>query len=157
MEVADTVSLEIIKDATKNTETQCHVYINDINTRIVIPGKNLEAAVNVDDDLYLLFTTDGIDFEESLNISLISLKTGLLEKISLGGQYLTGTFENLCIRDDYINFDFFGDTTWKIKAMRNPSLRLPFSDPRCVSRKFGFKKFIDISAAPPPARANGRR
>lgn len=157
MKLIDTVSLEIAKDSDVFSETQCYVNINNANTKIIISGKTLEAAIFVDVDLYLLFTTDGIDYEETLKISLIHLKKGLLEVVSLGGQYLTGTFEKLRVRDDYIAFSFFGDTTWTVRVMRDPSLRLPFSDPRGVSRRFGFKKFIDISANPPLARADGRR
>lgn len=157
MELVDNVSLETHKEAKQLSETQCHVIIDNINTGIVISGKILEATVKTLDDRYLLFTTDGVDYEESLNISLIDLKHGLIEVVSLGGQYLTGAFEDLKVKDNAASFSFFGDTTWTVNTNTSPSLRLPFSDPRGVSRRFGFRKFIEISTNPPPARADGRR
>ncbi len=155
MELSTAISLSVVTEAKEYSQTQCDILINGNNTGIKVSGKILEAAIAVAEDYYLLFLTDDVIFEESLNITFIHLKMGILENLELGGQYSTGSFEKLHIEQDSVNFRFIGDTTWTVKILKSPSLRLPFSDPRGVTRSSKLKKYIDITACPAPARADG--
>ncbi|MBL3525610.1 hypothetical protein MXM81_17600 [Serratia plymuthica] len=59
---------------------------------IFVPFQVLEAAVTIDSERVLLSLTDDTPYEEVLNISLLHVNKGILETLSLGGAYLTGTF-----------------------------------------------------------------
>ena len=157
MKLTDSISLSVVKDAQRLSETQCEIILKEKNTDIIVSGKKLEAAVKVADTRFLLFTTDDVVYEESLNIFYIDIQSGIIESLSLGGEYATGTFENLSLNHNSVSFSFIGDTTWTVQVLPIPSLRLPFSDPRGVSRPMGLRKYIDISAIPAPARADGSR
>lgn len=157
MKLTDSISLSVVKEAQRLSETQCEIILEEKNTDIIVSGKKLEAAVRVADTRFLLFTTDDIVYEESLNIFYIDIQSGIIESLSLGGEYVTGTFENLSVNQNSVSFSFIGDTTWTVQVLPTPSLRLPFSDPRGVSRPMGLRKYIDISATPAPARADGSR
>lgn len=68
MKLIDNISLSVVKEAQRLGETQCEIFLEDKNTGIIVFGKELEAAVRVSDKRFLLFTTDDIVYEESLNI-----------------------------------------------------------------------------------------
>lgn len=157
MGLSNAISLGIISEGNEVMSAQCDVLLNGINTGIKVTGKVLEASFRVSPNRYLLFITDDIIFEESLNITLIDINYGVLESLDLGGQYVTGSFEELLIKSNSIKFRFIGDTVWTVEPLAFPSLRMPFNDPRGVKRSFGLKKYLNISANPYPARANGRR
>ncbi|MGF7223973.1 hypothetical protein [Pantoea agglomerans] len=112
----------------------------------------LEAAVNVDSDRYILFTTNDVIFEESLTVTLISLSQGKLESLQIGNEYSSGSFEELSVHDEYIRFNFIGHSAWVIKVNGSPKLRLPFvSDTRGVKRASGLKTYLSIDAKPCPS------
>lgn len=160
MKAVDNVSLSVVRETDERTMTEgaYEVCIDGVKTGITVPVKVLEAAVKVDADRYLLFLTDDVPYEEALHIVLLHRKTGILEKLFLGGPYLTGSFADMCVSTDAVTFSFMGDTTWKVEVPEKPFLQLPFiGDPRGISRPFGLQHFIKISADPPPARADGRR
>lgn len=157
MKLTDSISLSVVKEAQRLSETQCEIILNGKDTNIIVSGKKLEAAIKIADNRFLLFTTDEIIYEESLNIFYIDASSGIIEALSLGGEYVTGTFEDLSVNQDSASFSFIGDTTWTVKVSESPTLKLPFSDPRGVSRPIRLRKYIDISANPAPARADGSR
>jgi hypothetical protein len=74
----------------------------------------------VDDSRLLLFLTDDTPFEEMLNIALIDLDDGVKEILTLGGAYLTGSFADLHILPNAVEFRFIGETTWRVEILRHP-------------------------------------
>lgn len=157
MEEVTTLSLSEVSEATDITQARAEVMIDGISTGIIIPGKVLEAAIKIDARRYLLFMTDDIIFEEMLTLLLLDFSQGIVDKLTIGSAYTTGYFEALTVSPCSASFRFIGDTTWTVKVSLSPTLKLPFSDPRGVSRPMGLRKYIDISANPAPARADGRR
>jgi len=157
MEVVNTLSLSEVSEATDTTQARAEVLIDGISTGIIISGKVLEAAVKIDARRYLLFVTDDVIFEEMLTLLLLDPSQGIVDELTIGSAYTSGYFEALTVSPCSASFRFIGDTTWTVKVSLSPTLKLPFSDPRGVSRPMGLRKYIDISANPPPARANGRR
>lgn len=155
MQKVNSISLAKVREATDFSQAQSDVVINGNNTDIIVPGQVLEAAVQVNDQRYILFLTDDVIFEESLTIVLIDLQDGVKEVIRLGNEYSTGSFENLSVTADSIHFRFIGDSLWTIKTADSPRLRLPFgSDPKGVKREAGLKKYMTISATPVPEKAH---
>ena len=145
MNVTDAIALSVVTSAGKLTQTRSEVLLNGNSTGLLVAGKVLEAAVQVADNRYLLFITDDVIFEESLNIILIDLTLGILDKLELGQQYATGIFADLCLEANSASFRFIGDDLWTVSVLTHPALRLPFSDPAGVSRPVGFKKYLRIS------------
>ena len=126
--------------------------VGDKPTGITIDGQVLEAAVKVDSDRYILFTTDDVIFDESLTVTLISLSKGKLESLQIGNEYSSGSFEQLSVHDEYICFNFIGHSVWVIKVNGSPKLRFPFvSDTHGVKRSSGLKAHLSIDAKPCPS------
>lgn len=151
------ISLSDLKHAA-NMKDGYEIMLLGQGTGFFVPFRVLEAAVTIDSERFLLFLTDDTPYEEVLNISLMHMNKGILETISLGGAYLTGTFSELHVFPNAVELSFIGDTTWKIEVTEQPFLKLPFvGDPRGVSRSMGLTHYLRISADPAPARADGRR
>ncbi|WP_241659892.1 hypothetical protein [Enterobacter cloacae] len=151
MQQVQSLSLILTREAKELTQAQCDVMLNGESTGILVPGHILEAAVQVNDQRYILFLTDDVIFEESLTIALIDVHDGLKEIVRLGNEYSTGSFADLQITEDSVNFRFIGDYIWTVEVSDSPRLRLPFiSDPKGVKRESGLKKYIAISATPLP-------
>lgn len=70
------VKLILERKASDFKQATSEVIVGDKPTGITIDGQELEAAVKVDSDRYILFTTDDVIFEESLSVMLISLSQG---------------------------------------------------------------------------------
>lgn len=157
MEEVTTLSLSEVNEATDTAQARSEVLIDGNSTGIIIPGKVLEAAIKVDAHRYLLFVTDDVIFEEMLTILLLDLSQGVVEKLTIGGAYTSGRFEDLKVSPHSASFSFIGDTTWTVKVSALPTLKLPFSDPRGVSRPAGLRNYINISANPAPAKVDGSR
>jgi len=157
MEEVTTLTLSEISEATDVSQARSEVLISGHPTGIIIPGKVLEAAIKIDSRHYLLFVTDDIVYEEMLTLLLLNLSQGVVEKLTLGGAYMSGHFEELNVSSHSASFRFIGDTTWTVKVSTSPILKLPFSDPFGVNRPMGVRKFIDVSADPAPAKIDGRR
>lgn len=154
----DNVTLQIREEPTMTAMGKYEVLIAEDGTGITVPVQILEAAVQVDDKRLLLFITDDTPFEEMLNIALIDLDDGVKEILTLGGAYLTGSFTDLHIAPNAVEFSFIGETTWRVEIPPSPFVKVPFiGDPRGVSRSVAVKHYIKITATPPPARIDGSR
>ncbi|EGT5659420.1 hypothetical protein AGJ34_21810 [Cronobacter dublinensis subsp. dublinensis] len=146
MQQVNSLSLIKVQEATEISQARSEVLINGNITGIIVPGEILEASVQVNEQLYVLFLTDDVIFEESLTIALIDFREGIKEIVYVGNEYTTGSFEALSITADKINFRFIGDYLWTVTVSDTPRLRVPFlSDPKGVKRDTAFKKYMDIS------------
>lgn len=113
-----------------------------------VAGEILEGAWAVGEAV-LLATTDDIPQEDSLHLSLLE-PDGAVEAVTLGAAYTTGSFEALDSPGARLDFAFFGDTRWSLTVLERPAWRLPFSDPRGVSRQGGWSSRLRIEGAPRP-------
>ncbi len=144
-------TLSLVERSAQNrfSQARSEVYFEGNPSDIVVQGKELEAAFRVDDDRYLIFTTDDVLFEESLTITLISRESGIIEIAHLGGEYVSGTFENAFSEDDSVHFQFINKVIWTVKISTAPHWRVPFlSDPRGVKRSCGLKTCMNFSMVP---------
>ncbi|MBO0640019.1 hypothetical protein [Pantoea agglomerans] len=152
MEQIASVKLIEKSKASDFIQATSEVIVGDKPTGITIDGQELDAAVKVDSDRYILFTTDDVILEESLTVTLISLSQGKLESLQIGNEYSSGSFEQLSVHDEYIRFNFIGHSAWVIKVNGSPKLRLPFvSDTHGVKRSSGLKAYLSIDAKPCPS------
>lgn len=149
-----TLSVKLVEEskATDFQQAVSEVVIDNIPTGITIKGQVIEASVKVDNDRYILFTTDDVIFEEFLTVTLISLSQGIVESLQVGNEYSSGSFEALSVNHKTIEFNFIGGSVWTIKVNDTPKLRVPFfSDPRGVRRSSGLKAYLAIDAKPSPS------
>ncbi|AHG18421.1 hypothetical protein Z042_01235 [Chania multitudinisentens RB-25] len=154
----DNVTLQFKQEPTSAAIGKYEIAVAEKGTGITVPVQVVEAAIQVDDKHLLLFLTDDVPYEEILNIALIDLNAGVKEMLTLGGAYLTGSFSDLRIFPEAVEFSFIGDTTWRVEIPAKPFMKLPFSkDPRGVSRPVALKHYIKITASPAPARTDGNR
>lgn len=63
MQQLSTLSLVEYSAQNRFSQARSEVYFEGKSSDIVIQGKELEAAFRVDDDRYLVFTTDDVLFE----------------------------------------------------------------------------------------------
>lgn len=126
MEQAFSVKLVEKIKATDFQQAVSELVINNKPTCITIKGQVLEASFKVDNDRYILFTTDDVIFEEFLTVTLISLSHGIVESLQVGNKYSSGSFEALSVNHETIEFNFIGGLVWTIKVNGSPKLRVPF-------------------------------
>ncbi|MCL9669450.1 hypothetical protein L2C91_13860 [Rosenbergiella epipactidis] len=145
MKVVTCLTLSEVSEATDTSQVCSEVLISGKSTGITIYGKVLEAAIQVDEHRYLLFVTDGVIFEELLTVLLFDTYQGVLDKIVIGDAYTTGHIENLEVFPHSVHFHFIGDNTWTIKVLGTPTIKLPFTDPKGITRPLGLRKYLDIT------------
>jgi hypothetical protein len=109
----------------------------------------LESALQYDTG-YLIFLTDDIPDEDSLNIYLVDFSGAPMDWARIGNIYSTGSFKNLEIRQpDRVKFRFIGDTVWTLQIVRKPAWHIPFiSGPAGVHRPPGFRRHFSITGTP---------
>lgn len=124
MKITDSIQLQLIKEATSDKESLCEVICSHQPTGIYIRGKVFEQAIWVEAKRYLIFTTDDVIFEESLNLYFIELGKGILDRLWIAQPYNTDTFNGVTILDDTsLSFSFLYLRDWKLTIYRQPRLR----------------------------------
>ena len=134
----------------ERTLARSRIIATGLDTGQVVDGEMLEAAVQWADH-YLLFITDNTPFEEYLRIYLRDARWKIVDCATLGAMYSTGVFSDLELAPpNVLHFRFFGGITWTLELLNHHVMSLPFSDPRGVSRPFGFRKRFKIHGRPLP-------
>lgn len=123
MKCVNNIQLNIIEETSpiegisKYKQTLCEIVIDHKPSNILIRGKILESAVSIDENRYVIFTTDDVIFEESLNIYLIELGKGVVDQLFIGQAYQTDILSDLKIMNNSsLSFSFLGSWTLEIYA-----------------------------------------
>lgn len=144
------VSLLLEPPWSEKTLARSKIIINGRDTGRVVAGEVLEAAVQWKNH-HLLFITDNTPFEENLRIYLLDAQWKIVDCATLGAIYSTGVFSDLELAPpNSLHFRFFGGITWTLELLDHDVMSLPFSDPKGVSRSFGFRKRFRIHGHPLP-------
>ncbi|PTX57858.1 hypothetical protein C8N43_2531 [Litoreibacter ponti] len=113
-----------------------------------VTGAVLEGAWSFGSEL-LVATTDDVPYEDMLHLCLLAPNGSVIEEVSFGGMYATGSFELLGLSGPTLQFRFINHMDWQAKVLDRPKRRFPyFGDPAGVSRAFGFSTRVDISTTP---------
>ena len=89
---------------------------------------------------YLVITSDGNPYEEMIHFYLLDSEGGLLDEVSLGQIYHSGTLRDIALKsDDQLEFSFFGTERWCLLILGEARLQLPrlFSSVRRTHGWFG--------------------
>ncbi|MDE1165085.1 MAG: hypothetical protein PW845_06760 [Pseudomonas sp.] len=129
-----------------------NVLIQGMKAPCIVDGVILEAAVECPKG-FLLFVTDDVPFEETLNIHLLDAKGQLLDTARLGAAYTTGNFIDLALGEGHtLSFSFFGEKTWTVELLPQPGFRLPYlSEPAGVHRPLSFSRYFVVKGYPKPS------
>lgn len=144
------VSLHLTSAWSDNALARSEVLAGGRKTGQVVTGEVLEASVQWK-DCVLLFITDAIPFEDSLHIYLFDVRWHLLDSAKLGAMYTTGALSGLeLVPPHAMRFRFIGDITWELELLERSVPLLPFTEPKGVSRPFGFTKRFKLHGRPLP-------
>ena len=128
----------------------CEICIAGRPTGLHVPGKVLEAAVEVD-GRYLVFVTEGVTMEERLSIHLVSFDGRLLDSASIGLLSELGLFARLRLEPPrQVWFQFLGDLAWSVEV--HPRARWTLPLPReapGVRRPWTFRRAFRVRATAP--------
>lgn len=143
-------SLRLTSSWSENALARSEILASGNETGQVVTGEVLEASVRWK-DCSILFVTDAIPFEDSLRIYLFDARWHLLDSAKLGAMYTTGAFSDLELASpNIVRFRFIGDITWELELLDRGVPSRPFSDPKGVSRPFGFMKRFKLHGRPLP-------
>jgi len=144
------VSLRLEIPWSERTLAHSRIIADGRDTGRIVAGEILEAAVAWG-HYHLLFITDNTPFEEHLRIFLLDARWKVVDCATLGAIYSTGVFSDLELAPpNSLHFRFFGGVTWTLELLDHDVMSLPFSDPKGVSRPFGFRKRFRIHGHPLP-------
>lgn len=138
----------VVKPATKATEIQppiSQIVFQGTVMETHLQGAVLEACIQVN-DRYLVFMTDDCPYEECLRIYLLGTDFSVLDDVSLGRIYTTGSFQLLdLIEPDTVAFQFYTDHPMSVAVLAQPQLCLPvLAEPRGVYRKPSFSRQLKL-------------
>lgn len=147
----DNLTVKVLNPDRDNEIPRSEIFQNAMPIGKYVTGAILEAAVQWR-EWYLLFLTDDCPFEDTLNIHLFDEQFNALDSAAMYWMYSTGVFKSLeLIQPNIAQFRFFGDTTWSVELLREPTFRLPFfTEPLGVWRSFGFSRHFRVHGNPRP-------
>lgn len=144
-------SIRVITESTSDAEPMCEVIIAGAATGKVLQGAVFEAALRWN-EYTLLFLTNDVPFEDTLNIYLLDQHLNIADYARMYFIYSTGIFSDLDLTEaDTVRFRFLGEMTWKLKLFPEKRFAIPiFSAPLGVHRPFAFSQRFQLSAHPSP-------
>lgn len=150
MRIVDTLTAIRLEPTGTDQTPKSRLLLDGHETSAEVPGAVLEAAVDTGDG-WLLFLTDDVPHEESLNICLLDRDFRLLDRATLVWPYGTGAFRDLCpVSDRTLQFEFFDDKPWFLDLLDGPQIRVPpFGEPAGVWRPFGFTRRFRVRRREP--------
>lgn len=153
MHLTNSLSLAWRPQETEDDEPLSELLLNGRPSGQILKGAVLEAAVQWHGH-HLLFLTDDMPYEEALRIVLVNEQWQVVDEAELGAAYATGSFSDLVLLPpDRVSFRFIGDTDWTLRLLTRKQFRLPWvSEPRGVSRRFGFGRRFVVDGRPQPER-----
>ncbi len=130
-------------------ETQSQIHVNAQASATFVEGCVLEACVAWDEN-FVLFATDGFDYEDFLNIHLLDAQLNILDSASIGMPYASGSLGHLTLQaPDALHFCFPSQVAWRLSLFHSPHWRVPLlSEPAGVWRRFSLKRHFSLERLP---------
>lgn len=145
MHLVDSMALAPLPPEKADQAPRSRLLLEGRETPAVVPGVILEGAADTGAG-WLLFTTDDVPHEESLNICFLDRQLRQVDRVTLAWPYGTGVFRHLRVLSPRsLQFEFFGDRPWILELLDGAAWRLPLlGEPRGVWRAFGFRRYFRI-------------
>lgn len=144
-------SIRVVTPSTSDTIPKSEILIAGVPTGKIVDGAVFEAALRWQ-EYTLLFLTDDVPFEDTLNIYLLDKTLNIADWARMYFMYSTGIFSNLDLTQaDTVRFSFFADRTWVLKLFPEKRFALPrIADPIGVSRPLKFFRMFQLDSYPLP-------
>jgi hypothetical protein len=125
------------------------IMIAGVGSGKLVAGAMFEAALRWN-DYVLLFLTDDVPFEESLNIYLLNADLAVVDLARMYHIYSTGIFSDLDLTvPDTVRFRFFDGIVWTLRLLTEKVFAVPFfSDPTGVHRPFRSTRMFHLHDQP---------
>lgn len=157
---APNFSIRVITPSASDTIPKSEILIAGVPTGKIVDGAVFEAALRWD-EYALLFLTDDVPFEDTLNIYLLDAALNIVDWARMYFMYSTGVFSNLDLtQKNTVRFCFFAERIWELKLFPEKRFALPrIFDPIGVSRPLKFFRMFQLNGSPLPqiSQAVGRR
>ena len=115
--------------------------------QIKLSGKMIEAQFSID-DCFIVFSSDGVVFEDGLNIYLLNEDLSVKDHVLLANIYTNAILQNLSIVDaNTLSFSFFNkDEKWVLEILQQGQL-MPLLNATPVKSMVSFfkRKWIRLS------------
>lgn len=140
-------SIRALTESTSDEVPLCEVILAGEGTGKVLQGAVFETALRWH-DYTLLFVTDNVPFEDTLNIYLLDRHLNVADYARMYFIYATGIFSDIDLEeDDTVRFDFLGEKRWVLKLFSKKKFFIPvLSDTFGVHRPFSFFRRFQLSS-----------
>jgi hypothetical protein len=134
-----------------DVEPMSEILVAGVGTKKFVTGAVFEAALRWN-DYVLLFLTDDVPFEETLNIYLLDKDLNVIDLARMYYMYATGIFSDLDLSEpDTVRFRFFEGMVWRLRLFTEKAFALPFfSDPTGVHKPLRFFRMFQLDDSPLP-------
>lgn len=144
-------AIRALTPPTPDSTPTSEIIVTGVPTGKIIEGAVFEAALRWN-EYVLLFLTDDVPFEDTLNIYLLDTDLNIVDSAHMFFMYSTGIFSDLDLtQPDTVRFCFFGGIVWTLQLFPKKTFTLPMiSDPTGVNRPFTFFRMFQIYGRPLP-------
>ncbi|MYM41079.1 hypothetical protein [Duganella qianjiadongensis] len=142
-------SIRRVVESSSETVPISEVIIAGAATGKLLEGAVFEAALRWN-DYVLIFLTNDVPFEDSLNIYLLDRHLNVVDYALMYAAYSTGIFSRLDLSEaNTARFHFLGESTWTLRLFSRKQFFLPIlGSPLGVHRPFTFFHCFQISTQP---------
>lgn len=146
-------SIRVITSSTSDEVPLCEVIVAGKGTGKILQGAVFEAALKWN-DYVLLFVTNDVFFEDTLNIYLLDQALNVVDYARMYYIYATGIFSDVDLDEiDTVQFTFLGDLRWVLRLFPEKKFFIPiFSDAFGVHRPLTFYRKFQLSPGRTPLR-----
>ncbi|MBV7538994.1 hypothetical protein KW842_24805 [Duganella sp. sic0402] len=146
-------SIRVITLSDADTVPLCEIIMAGKATGVILQGAVFEAALKWH-DYTLLFLTNDVPFEDTLNIYLLDRDLNVADYARMYFMYATGIFSDLDLTEaDTVRFNFLGEKRWILKLFSQKRFFVPVASSALeVHRPFTFFRRFQLSAQALPSQ-----
>ncbi|WP_211923249.1 hypothetical protein [Duganella radicis] len=147
----------LVEPSMPDVQPTSEIIVAGTNTQKFVAGAVFQAALRWNDYL-LLFLTDDVIFEETLNIYLLDKDLNIVDLARMYHMYSTGVFSDLDLSEpDTVRFRFFEGLVWTLRLLNEQAFAVPFfSDPTGVHRPFKFFRRFHLHSHPTSGKSRSK-
>lgn len=149
MRLAPELQIQALSRHTTDTPITSQMLVDGKALGSPVAGAVLQAAL-LWQKQYVVLLTDGLDYEDMLNIHLMDAQLYLQDSARIGAPYGTGIFGQFEFsQPNIMHFRFPSVMQWRVTLHESSRLHLPLlSEPACVWRRLQIKRRFTVERVP---------